>query len=188
MERENKIVEEINMKEIDSENIAVWISKGQWDKCVEAGAPAVESLIMALKSLPSSRYNAETRSNIILALGKIRDERAVNVLIPCLSDDCEPPGSNDIYRVGAIAAEALAMIGDARAIEPLAAVLSNQRGPWDKRTKVLWALEKFDDPRALRGINISLRDGNPEVRRMAMVVKKKVKMRLRQGKKWWHFW
>lgn len=56
-----------------------WIAKGQWEKCVEIGALAVEPLITVLKDGASSERQAAAE-----ALGQIRDARAVDPLTASL--------------------------------------------------------------------------------------------------------
>jgi HEAT repeat protein len=180
------------------------LSKATWrdsskfvGECVAAGAAAVEPLVSALKSLASSRSNAEARGVLIYALGKIRDKRAVNAIIECLLDNYEPPESNEIYRVGSIAIDALGMIGDTEAVESLTAILSNDKVHWEERCRVLEAIGNIDDPRAVKAINIARTDKNEHVRKTA----EKVVWKLRatkevvktpavdtQKKKWWQFW
>ena len=50
-----------------------WARKGQWDQCIHIGAPAVEALIAEL--------NVKPDKNIIQALGRIGDARAIQPLI-----------------------------------------------------------------------------------------------------------
>ncbi len=59
-----------------------WITKNEYDKCIEIGEPAVEPLIMVLNSLKRNKlYNA------VEVLGKIGDVRAIEPLINVLKDD-----------------------------------------------------------------------------------------------------
>jgi len=93
---------------------AYWYAKGQWDKCVEIGPPAMEPLIAALK-----RPDLGKRLVAAGRLGQIGDARAVEPLIAALKD-------KSTY-VGQAAAEALGQIGDARAVKPLIATLKDDR-------------------------------------------------------------
>jgi HEAT repeat protein len=94
-----------------------WITKHQWDRCVEIGTPAVEPLITALKDKDST-----VCENAAKALGKIGDARAVEPLSDTLKDKRFNKAIESI-RVRRSAVEALGQIGDARAIEPLSDVL-----------------------------------------------------------------
>jgi HEAT repeat protein len=91
---------------------AYWILRGQWDKCVEIGGPAVEPLIRVLND--SNYWNVSR--DAAEALGKIGDSRAVKPLIRALED-----GSNDVRKS---AAEALGKIGEP-AVEPLIKALND---------------------------------------------------------------
>ena len=58
---------------------AYWAAKGEWGKCVEIGAPAVEPLIAALK-------DEDVRMRAVEALGKIGDPAAADTLRRALGD------------------------------------------------------------------------------------------------------
>jgi HEAT repeat protein len=83
-----------------------WTVKGNWDECVQIGAPAVAPLIAMLKDIL-----AGPRAGAAETLGRIGDRRAVESLIASLKDE-------EIEVIQA-AAGALGKIGDARAVEPL---------------------------------------------------------------------
>jgi HEAT repeat protein len=90
---------------------AYWVVEQQWDKCIEIGTPAVESLIAALED-----KDWHVRQATVRALGRIGDARAVEPLIARQSDTSK--------KVREEAANALAKIG-VSAIEPLIANLKN---------------------------------------------------------------
>jgi len=127
---------------------AYWAAKGEWGKCVEIGAPAVEPLIAALK-------DEDVRMRAVEALGKIGDPRAVEPLIAALKDQDE--------RMRKWAAEALGQIGDPRAVEPLIAALKDQ----DVRMRAVEALGKIGDPRAVEPLIAALNDRDERVRKWA---------------------
>lgn len=58
-----------------------WIERGQWDKCVEIGLPAVEPLLAVLRRADSAACGQAAR-----ALGQIGGERAVQGLTDLLDD------------------------------------------------------------------------------------------------------
>jgi HEAT repeat protein len=65
------------------EDPAFWVATENWEKCIEIGGPAVEPLIIALKSDPKIAIAATK------ALGKIGDSRAVEPLTRLLNDPQE---------------------------------------------------------------------------------------------------
>jgi HEAT repeat protein len=58
-----------------------WAIQKRWDRCTQIGAPAVEALIAALKT--DDENDLQT---VITALGQIGDARAVEPLIPLISN------------------------------------------------------------------------------------------------------
>ena len=92
-----------------------WITKRQWDKCVEIGPPAVEPLIGTLKNAK----DRDVREAAAEALGQIGDSRAVGPLTKALNDRW--------WSVHSAAATALGKIGDARAVEPLIKALREKK-------------------------------------------------------------
>jgi HEAT repeat protein len=84
-----------------------------WDCAVSLGKDAVDLLILALKDV-----DWKVREGAALALGKIRDARAVEPLILGLKDP--------MVAVRWRAASSLGEIGDARAVEPLISALKYQ--------------------------------------------------------------
>ena len=98
---------------------------------VNIGAPAVEALITAL----ADGFNRD----IIYALGKIGDPRAVDALIAAL--DLKDGYHSDII------INALGEAGDSRAIEALIAGL--EFNDYSDNKACIYALGHFDDPRAM---------------------------------------
>lgn len=82
----------------DDNGAAYWAAQGSWDKCIEIGAPAVEPLLLALRTGNWSQQPA-----IIQALGEIGDDRAIPPLTAALRD----PGA----AVPQAAAQALERLG-----------------------------------------------------------------------------
>jgi HEAT repeat protein len=61
---------------------AYWIIKGNWDKCVEIGMPAIDPLIVALKNMDEDMLQAAT-----YALMQINGQQAVDRLLHMLRDE-----------------------------------------------------------------------------------------------------
>jgi HEAT repeat protein len=97
----------------DETGAVYWIAKGEWKKCGEIGAPAVEPLLAALK-----QREGGARTSVIGALGQTRDARAIAPLIAALKN-----GDEYVRRE---AAEALGRFADVRAVEPLIAALDDK--------------------------------------------------------------
>jgi HEAT repeat protein len=102
---------------------------------VNVGEQAVEELI---KIYNDERFSVDTRRVIPKVLGRIGSERAVPSLIRMLEDDYHYTRKD--------AADALANIGDSRAVEPIVQTL--QKEDVYKRD-IAVALAQFGDPRAL---------------------------------------
>jgi HEAT repeat protein len=90
---------------------AYWITRHQWDQCIQIGASAVTPLVATLQDKDESVRQAAAE-----VLGRI-GEPAVEPLIAALNN----PDSN----VRHAAANALGQLGDARAVEPLMAALKD---------------------------------------------------------------
>jgi len=131
------------------------ISGVRW-KAAEAlamiGPPSVDSLIDALQ-----HPDGDVRWKAAIALGEIRDPRAVNPLIRCLSD-------KDRFVIGR-AALALGMIGKP-AVEPLIRAL--QEGDGNLRWGAAIALGKAKDPDAVEPLIHALADKYENVRAEAV--------------------
>ncbi|MCD4684978.1 MAG: HEAT repeat domain-containing protein [Anaerolineae bacterium] len=113
---------------------------------------SVDRLLAALSDDEIVRYN------VVEALGKLGDVRAVEPLIVALRDE-----NMDVRRN---AAEALGLIGDARAVEPLITALEGE----DKWvcSRVAQALGQLGDVRAVKPLIAALHDWDRYVRRRAI--------------------
>jgi HEAT repeat protein len=150
------------------------------DVLASIGAPAVAPLIAALKD---ADFNVRTYS--ALALGEIKDPRAVEPLVAALKDTqadvrtnaawalgeikdpraIEPLSAalkNEDHRVREDAAYGLGQIKDPRAIEPLIAAFKDTGS--QVRINVAWALAEIRDPRAFESFIAGLKDKDPTVR------------------------
>ena len=131
-----------------------------------------------------SRKEAAVRRDAAVALGQLRDERALESLKAALRDRDEGVRRRAISALGRIwrlsqlvglgddeaavrqgAAEALGTLGDAQAVEPLIAALRD--GNADVRSAVTEALGQLDDERAVQPLVEALDDGNRNVQRGA---------------------
>ncbi len=115
---------------------------------------AVESLIRVLEE----EYDEDILSATAVALGKMRDVRAVEPLILKLRSRYSGA------REGA--AWALGRIGDARAVQPLIQTLDDI--DVYVRKDVVWALGRIGDARAVEPLKQALKDGYSQVRREAV--------------------
>lgn len=143
---------------------------------------AVEPLIQALKD-----ESFAVRTAAAKALTPLRDPRAVAPLIEALRNDREnsvqveaalanmgPPAVEPLcaalqdknVQVQRGAAFALGGIRDARAVEPLIAML-HERDHWDVRATAANALGKLGDVRAVEPLNQALQDEHGDVRERA---------------------
>jgi hypothetical protein len=156
----------------------------------EIGGPAVESLLRALGSEnPQTRAHAARalgrigeqrafspivallavegddtiRMRLMEALGELRDERAVAVLLPYLKGE-EQRNRGWIIR---IAANALGNIGSESVIEPLAEVLANDPD-WFARLGAAEGLGKIRNPLATAALHGALKDEDSRVRAEAL--------------------
>ena len=122
------------------------------DALAAMGAPAVESLIAALRDERHDRRAASAS-----ALGKIGDPRAVEPLIDALED-----GADD---VSIAAAGALGEIGDARAVEPLVAGCAAHEAV--RRRAAALAAARLGDDRAAAALLEALDHASWYVRKTA---------------------
>lgn len=143
---------------------------------------AVEALISALEE-PHNYWNMFLKKlNVIIALGMIKDVKAVDPLISLLGDnaggyDPAPNLTNDFRHVEPLlsnygtvagaAAAALGKIGDKKAIEPLIQAL--QKGGTDLRSQAVRALADIGDPTALKVLDLAAhQDPDSRVRKVAL--------------------
>jgi len=136
----------------DKEKVHYLIARKKWSQLEEAGEPAVEPLIRALKD-----RHVDVRKSIAEALGMMGDQRAVEPLIEALKDENEG--------VREVAALALGMMGDQRAVEPLIEALKD--GCADVRGNAAEALGRLGDVRAAESLTQTLENGYRYVRENA---------------------
>jgi HEAT repeat protein len=122
------------------------------DAFVEHGAEATEMLLEQLGS-----DDLEIRRSAIIAIGRIRDSRAVPILTHML------PAAGDLT-IEVIAA--LASIGDASAVQPLFALIGNS-DPAIRRATVS-ALNTLASPEIMKLVRPLLDDPNPAKREAAV--------------------
>jgi HEAT repeat protein len=101
----------------------------------------------------SGYYHSVVRAAACAALGQIRDASAVPSLVVAVRDP--------MAEASAEAVRALAVLGDGRAIEPLVAVLRNEKGYYLPvvRLAAVTALRQFAAPVALAAVRAVA--GNP---------------------------
>lgn len=161
---------------------------------VKIGKPAVEPLIAALNNKDSS-----VRNKAVLALGKIKDDRAVEALIMTLKDEYRRftvigalktsgelavgpliialTNEDSLVREGA--AIALGKIEDKRAIEPLIDILKDE-SPTVRKWGAL-ALGDIKDKRAVEPLIMLLNDEDLDVRWGAITALGEIKNRQAVG-------
>jgi HEAT repeat protein len=155
----------------------------------EVGEPAVEPLLQTLSSPnPQTRgYVARALGRIgakrafepiaalllreedtlmklalIEALGDLRDERAVDLLLPFL----HAPAQQNRGWIVRLAAQALGKIGTERVIQPLVELLSSHPD-WFARWGAAEGLRMLTDPRAVQALRTALADTDARVRQEA---------------------
>ena len=123
----------------------------------------VSSLLYCLNN---KNENYRLRLACADALGKLGDRYAVAPLIDVVKDEDE----KSVY-VKESAVRALALLGDARALDPLVSILETKQGIMSKfsflKEKVIEALDKIgfsNDERVVRALKSSLYDESPQVR------------------------
>jgi len=142
---------------ISEAGAAYWITKRNWDKCVEIGRPAVKLLINTLKD-----ENSDVRECAAEALGMIGDKRATIHLIIVAIHDAN-------YGVRSGAAEALHKIRDRMTIEHLSVLLKHGNA------RAAETLGMIGDPRAIKPLTTALTDKNPDVRKYAFEALHKIR-------------
>ncbi len=116
-----KALEQLNWQPgQDQAGAAFWIEKGQWEKVVAVGEPAVDPLINALQNSYNGWY--AYMANDALSLGQIGDHRAFDPLMKALG--------NEYPQVRKAAAVALGKLGDKQARDALlhASVVDKDEG------------------------------------------------------------
>jgi len=123
--------------------IAYLIAKEDWDKLIEL--KATEPLMEMLNNLEKDDerwFDDDTYTDVIYALGQIKDVKAVDFLIKYLKTGLHrwPHGGDEIR---ASSAQALGRIGDDRAIQPLIEAISDEVD--EVRENVATALGAFGE-------------------------------------------
>ncbi len=127
---------------------------------------AVEPIIALVAAEPAHR----AEFNLIHALGMLRDERAVDVLLSMLRI---PEDVQNRWMTIGSAAMSLAMIGAERAIDPMTELLA--RDPeWRVRHDVVRALAFMKHPRARQALRLAEHDVDERVRSVV------------PRRRWWH--
>ena len=122
--KDNRAVDPLIQALKDSSDDEWWAAEA----LAEIGEPSVSPLIHALRE-----SRRKVRFNAAIALGKIKDNRAVDPLIQALKD-------ND-SQIRANAAEALGNIGDTRSVRPLIQALKDD--DINVRNEAAYALDKL---------------------------------------------
>ncbi len=169
-----------------------WRLRTAYSKALaEVGEPAVEPLLRALGSEnPQTRaYAARAlgligaqrafgpvvtmlagerddviRMHLLEALGGLRDERAVEVLLPYLKT---PQGVQNRGWLIRMAANALGRIGSEVVIQPLSEVLATDPD-WFARLGAAEALRQIEHPSAAEALRRALNDSDARVRAVAV--------------------
>jgi HEAT repeat protein len=166
------------------EQIWYCISRGQIHQSAAFGPEAIEPLARVVQGGPYS-----LRIAAIQALGRIPDERVLNLLIPALSSVDHavcvaavealagfggPAAAEAVastlqhpdHRVRLAGAEALAQLETRNAVQALTALLNDSM--WDVRRAAVVALGKLQDPQAIHALIAALSDGDADVREAAI--------------------
>jgi HEAT repeat protein len=156
-------------------------SQGEWDKCLELGAQAVEPLLLALQD-----SEAAIRKEAARTLGRIGDARSVEPLVAALKDtsvDVRQEACLALGEIGATAAvDALIDFGlTGNQVGPAALALKRIGGPSfervismlgylvdpSKRAAAIRILGEIGDLGAVDPLLAQLKNANPEVRNAA---------------------
>lgn len=164
----------------DDKAMAYFITVGDWGMCSRIGAAAVEPLT---EVLAAGRMDRDVDREIITTLGEIGDPRAVSTLVEYVGDRQRGTQAREaLSRMGGAAFEpllealqssslairdgaaaALGMIGDPRAVEPLAGALVYGRTP-----QAAEALARLGDPRAIDPLVEAYNHTDIAIRRAAL--------------------
>jgi HEAT repeat protein len=185
----------------DESGALYWILKDEWAKCTEIGALAVGLLLSALND-----SNWDVRQNAAKALGTIGDARAIEPLITGLKDrdkNVQWAATEALGKMGSPAVHsliaalkdsysrkfaviALGEIGDARAVEPLIAMLNDN--DCDLRIKIVRALGVIGNPHAVGPLIAALKDSELDVRRCAAEALEKIGWQPGQDESGTYYW
>lgn len=114
---------------------------------------AVPQLISILKKKDCP---LETKQIIILALGKLKDKRAEQVLINILQE------GPDTVRISAC--EALGMMQSTNSVDRLIQIATNRNEDQQIRLTAIWSLENIEDPESISALNSLLSSNNTSIR------------------------
>jgi HEAT repeat protein len=168
--------------EQDEYGAAYWAAQCRWDECLRIGPPAVKPLIRAILGIarPGENREEERRAaaQTLGALGKPAIHSLLkaaeiahypddtDALLITLSFVRDPDAVEDLIEVVTgnrygqqFAARALAKIGDARAVKPLADAVVDSGRLEDQRIEAAMALGEFRDPRAVEPLLAVLKHG-----------------------------
>jgi len=143
----------------DSQRIAYWFARDDFDQFVKIGVSAVD---MLLNFLQTGDFQKVKRA--AYWLGKIGESRAVNPLVILLND------SEEFVREAAV--NALGQIGDARAVTPLIARLNDKEK--FVRTASVKALVQIGNTRIAEPLIALLDDSSELVRKSAVIALGKI--------------
>jgi HEAT repeat protein len=166
------------------EQILLYVARGQMGEAAALGPEAIEPLERVLQT---GQYNLQVAA--LHALGKISDERVLNLLVPALKSPdhavvvaaiealCNAGGpkaadavlttlESPDHRVRVAGTEAVARLEVKNAAQALSALLKDSM--WDVRRAAATALGKVKDPQAVEGLITALRDSDPDVREAAI--------------------
>jgi HEAT repeat protein len=166
---------------------AYWMVKGQWDRCVEIGADAIEPLIMGLQdgwgvvrktaaeALERLNWEPDSTYSIVYWMAKGFWDRCIEMGQPAIAPLAKALSNPDL-NVRRCAAGALGQIG-ARLGNPqyfdtaLAPLVDRLRDEWpDVRQAATWALGQIGDVTAIDAlIQFAIADESEKVRRDAQV-------------------
>jgi len=140
------------------------------DKSPEVRTAAVDALAATddrhSRPLLRTRFTAERDPGVIraiaLAIGKLNDIESLDLLIAALRDD-KMPGP-----VRNAALESIESIGSSKAVEALVDLLERKMLAVDKQPRVIAALARFTDTRAIKPILEALKSSAPAVRGSAI--------------------
>jgi len=146
----------------EQEDIAFEIALQHWDAPVLSSPSGVDSLIRTMEE--NSAENTHARVNAIMALGKIRDTRAVKPIIKVLEQEYS--------NIRETAVTALGDIGDTRALKPLIKTLQDENP--NVRTAAATALGAMTDSQLIRPLTKVLgkayqKEKNPDVQKSIII-------------------
>ncbi|MDP8233546.1 MAG: HEAT repeat domain-containing protein [Candidatus Saelkia tenebricola] len=134
----------------NSEKVIYLRAKQKWDEIISMGEIAIEPLINFLQN-----NDNDDQMNIVDALGRIGDARAVLPLIEVLQD-------KNYYYFIETTLEAIGKIGDTRAVEPLLEILKDSNG--NIRKNVVETLVSVGDLRCVGPLIEVLKDSDISIR------------------------